>query len=171
MSTPSSCETCVFGNVVGDYGGSDLVHFQAAVGFWNLDAAQPQLAGFFQQLAHYREILVLHLFDIWDDFVLSKLLGGLSDQTMLFAEIFWREYFLCLACFKQETPTRDFGRSRVGDCGHRNEQGAARLLRSRLGGVPSSWFTRARLRVYRHTGAFASDRRIYTELIGESNCT
>src|SRR5438034_415459 len=44
MPAPRCRETGVFGDVVGNYGGSNLVHLQAAVSFWNFHPTQPQLA-------------------------------------------------------------------------------------------------------------------------------
>src|SRR5256885_1677975 len=126
--------------MVCDHRGSYFVHFQAAVRFWNLDATEPKLASLFQQLAHYREILVLHLFDIWDDLVLSKLFRSLGNQTMLLVEIFRREYFLWLARFKQETPTRDFERGGVFGLCHPKKESAAPPLRIPPMGVQTGGF-------------------------------
>src|SRR5438445_496385 len=43
MPAPRCRETGVFGDVVGNYRGSNLVHLQAAVSFRNFHPAQPQL--------------------------------------------------------------------------------------------------------------------------------
>ncbi len=74
--------------MVGDDGGGDLVHFQAAVGFRNFHRAEAELTRFLQQLAGDGEVLVLHLLDIGDNLVDGKLLRGLPDELVLLGEIF-----------------------------------------------------------------------------------
>src|SRR2546426_6370726 len=117
MPAPRCRETGVFGDVVGDYGGSTLVHLQAAVSFWNFHPTQPQLAGFLQQLASDGEVLVLHLLDVRDNLVGSEFLRRLTNQLMLFGEILRREYFVGRALFEQKAAARDLGFGNRG-CGH-----------------------------------------------------
>ena len=81
-------------DVIGDNGGGDLVHFKSAVGFGDFDRAQPEFAGLFQQFAGNGEILVLDLLGVRQDLVDGKLFRRLSDQLVLFAEIFRSEYCL-----------------------------------------------------------------------------
>ena len=65
-------------DVVGDDGGGDFVHLEAAVGFGNIDAAQAQFPGFLQQIAGDGEIFVLHLLDVGHDFVDREFFRGLQ---------------------------------------------------------------------------------------------
>ena len=80
VSAPGGGEARVFGDVVGDDGGGDFVHFEAAVGFGNLDGAQAEFAGFFQQVAGDGEIFVLHLLDVGENFVDGEFFGSLGDE-------------------------------------------------------------------------------------------
>src|SRR5207247_10542576 len=110
-------ETGVFGDVVGNYGGSNLVHLQAAVSFWNFHPTQPPLASFLEQLARDGEVPVLHLLDVRDNLVGSEFLRRLTNQLMLFGEILRREYFVGRALFEQKAAARDLGFGNRG-CGH-----------------------------------------------------
>ena len=96
-------------DVVGDDGGGDFVHFEAAVGFGNFDAAQAQFAGLFQQIARDGEIFVLDLLGVGQDFVDGEFFRRLPDQLVLFGEIFGSEYFIGTAGFEQEAAAGDFG--------------------------------------------------------------
>ena len=49
MCAPGGGEACVLGDVIGDHGGRDLVHFQSAVGFRDFDPAQPRSPAFFSK--------------------------------------------------------------------------------------------------------------------------
>ncbi len=113
VSAPGGGEARVLGDVVGDDGGGDFVHFEAAVGFGNFDAAQSQVASLLQQIASDGEILVLHLLDVGQDFVDCEFLRGLPDQLMLLGEILRRENLVNLALFEQKAAARDFG---AGNC-------------------------------------------------------
>ncbi len=88
--------------MVGDDGGGDLVHLQAAIGFRDFDAAQAQVAGLLQQIASDGEILVLHLLGVGKDFVDRELFRRLPDELMLLGEIFGSEDFVRLALFEQK---------------------------------------------------------------------
>ncbi len=65
---PGGGEAGVLGDVVGDHGGGDFVHFQAAIGFGDFDSAQPQVAGLLQQIAGDGEVLMLHLLGVRAEF-------------------------------------------------------------------------------------------------------
>ena len=115
MSAPGCGEAGVFCYVVGDHRGGDFVHLEAAVGFGNLDRAQAEVAGLLQQISRDGEILVLHLLDVGNDFVLRELFRSLADELMLLGEILGGEDFVGAARFKQETAA---GNLRLGDfCG------------------------------------------------------
>src|SRR5205809_6816617 len=109
MPAPRCRETGVFGDVVGNYGGSSLVHLQAAVIYRNFHPAQPQLASFLEQLARDGEVLVLHLRDVRDNLVGSEFLRRLTNQLMLFGEILRREYFVGRALCEHKAAARDLG--------------------------------------------------------------
>ena len=96
-------------DVVGDDGGGDFIHFKAAVGFGDFDAAQSQFASLLQQIARNREILVLNFFRVGQDFVDGEFFRRLPDQLVLFGEIFGRENFVGAAGFEQEAAAGDFG--------------------------------------------------------------
>src|SRR5262250_67773 len=103
MSAPRGRKTRVFRNTVGDHGRGDFVHFEPAVSLWNFNSTKPQLSRFLQQMTYDSEILVLHLFDVGNDFVLCELFSRLGDEAMLFGKIFRREDILSRARFKQKT--------------------------------------------------------------------
>ena len=113
MRAPGGGEAGVLGDVVGDHGGSDLVHLQAAVGFGNLDPAQAQVACLLQQVAGDGEILVLHLLDVGQNLVERKFLGGLPDQLVLLGEVFRSKDFVNLALFEQKAAAGYLG---AGNC-------------------------------------------------------
>ena len=94
VRAPGGGEAGVLGDVVGDDGGGDLVHFQAAVGFGDLDAAQAEFAGLLQQIARDGEILVLDLLGVGQDLVDGELFRRLRDELVLLGEIFGREDFV-----------------------------------------------------------------------------
>src|SRR5207253_11215928 len=93
MPAPRCRETGVFGDVVGNYGGSNLVHLQAAVSFRNFHPAQPQLASFLKQLARDGAVLVLHLLDVRDNLVGSEFLRRLTNQLTLLGHALRRESY------------------------------------------------------------------------------
>ena len=93
--------------MVGDDCGRDLIHLQATVSFGNLYPAQTQFASFLEQIARNGEVLVLHLFDVGNYFVLRELLGSLTDQIVLFGEIFRCENLGGGTGFKQEAAAGD----------------------------------------------------------------
>ena len=88
MAAPSGREARVLCNVVGDDGGGNLVHLEAAVGLWNFDAAQSKFARLLEKLARDGEIFVLDLLHIGQDFVDCKFFRSLADELMLLGEIF-----------------------------------------------------------------------------------
>ena len=103
---PGGGEAGVLRDVVGDDGGGDFVHLEAAVGFGDLDGAQPQVAGFFQQIAGDGEILVLDLLDVGKNFVDREFFRRLPDELVLLGEIFGRENFVRLARLRAESCRR-----------------------------------------------------------------
>ncbi len=113
-AAPGGGEAGVLGDVVGDDGGGDLVHLQAAVGFGNLDAAQAQVAGLLQQIAGDGEVLVLDLLDVGKDLVDREFFRGLADELVLLGEIFGSEDFVRLALFEQKAAAGNLG---AGNCG------------------------------------------------------
>src|SRR5262249_49870098 len=113
VSAPGRGEAGVFGNMVADDGGSHLVHFHAAVGFRHVDRAESQLAGLFQQLTRNREVFVLDLLDIGNDFILREVFRCLGDKLVLLVEVFGRKDFAGLALFQQEAGA---GNSGFGYC-------------------------------------------------------
>jgi hypothetical protein len=113
VCAPGGGEASIFRDVVGDDRGGDFVHFEAAVGFGNLDGAQPEFAGFFQQVAGNREVLVLDLLGIRQNFVDGKFLRRLPDELVLLAEIFGRENVFGLPRFQQKAAAGNPG---LGNC-------------------------------------------------------
>ena len=113
MCAPGGGEACVLGDVIGDHGGGDLVHFQAAVGFGNFDPAQSQVPGLLQQIARDGKVLVLHLLGVGQDFVDRELFRGLPNELMLLGKILRSEDFVNLALFEQKAAAGDFG---AGNC-------------------------------------------------------
>ena len=117
VRAPSGGKAGVFGNVIGDDGGSDFIHFEAAVGFGNFDAAKAKFAGLFQKVAGDGEILVLDLLDIRKDLIDSKLLGCLPDELVLFGEVFRRENIFRRSRFEQKAAAgNSVLRNRRGRC-------------------------------------------------------
>ena len=109
MSAPGGGEAGVFGDVVGDDGGGDFVHFEAAVGFGNFGRAEAEFAGFLQQVAGDGEVLVLDLLDVGKDLVDGKLLRRLADELVLLGEVFGSEDFVGAAFFEQKAAAGDSG--------------------------------------------------------------
>ena len=117
-AAPGGGKACVLGDVVGDHGGGDLVHFEAAVGFGNFDSAQAQVSGLLQQIARDGKVLVLHLLGVGQDLVDRKLLRRLPDQLVLLGEILRSEDFVSLALFEQKAAAGNFGAGNCGNCSH-----------------------------------------------------
>ena len=109
VRAPGGGKAGIFRDVVGNDGGGDFVHFEAAIGFGNLAPAEPEFAGFFQQIAGDGEILVLDLLDVGQDLIDRELFRCLPDQLMLLGEVFGREDFVGLALFEQKAAAGDFG--------------------------------------------------------------
>src|SRR5208282_2552444 len=105
VGAPSGGKPGVLGNIVGDNGGGDFVHFKAAVSLGNLNSAKAEVAGLFQQSARNRVILVFDLFRLRQNFIDRKLFGRLPDHLLLLGEIFWGEYIGSLPLFKQKAAT------------------------------------------------------------------
>ncbi len=100
MRAPSGGEASVLGDVVGDDGGSDFVHFKASVGLGNLNPAEAEVAGFFQQIARDRVILVFDLLGQGQNLVDCKLFGRLPNHLLLFGKILWSEDIGSLPLFQ-----------------------------------------------------------------------
>ncbi len=118
VRAPGRGETGVLRDVVGDHGGGDFIHFEATVGFGDLDSAQTQFPGLLQQAAGNGEIFVLHLLHVRQDLVDGEFLRGLPNQLLLFGEVFGREDFVGTARFKQEAAAGDSGFGNCCGCGH-----------------------------------------------------
>ncbi len=106
-AAPGGRKAGVLGDVVSDYGGSDFVHLQPAVGFRNLHRTEPQFARLLQQVAGDGEILVLDLLDVGDDLVEGELFRRLPDKPVLLGEILRGEDFVGAAIFEQKTAAGD----------------------------------------------------------------
>ena len=78
VSAPGGGEARVFRDVVGDDGGGDFVHFEAAVGFRDLGGAQAEFSGFLQQVARDGEVFVFDLLDVGENLVDREFFGGLA---------------------------------------------------------------------------------------------
>ena len=117
VGAPGGGKPGVLGNVVGDDGGGDFVHFQAAVGFGNFNSAEAEVAGFLQQVARDREILVFDFIGLRQDFVVGKLFGGLPDHLLLFGKIFGSEDIGSLPLFEQKAAAGNLG---FRDCSRRH---------------------------------------------------
>jgi len=79
MSAPSGREPGILRNVVGDDRSGNFVHLKSAVSFRNLRELK-RFTRLLQQIASDRKILVLHLFNIGDDLIDSKLFRRLPDE-------------------------------------------------------------------------------------------
>ncbi len=99
VGAPGGGKSGVLGHVVGDDGGGDFVHFEAAVGLGNLDSTEAEVTGLFQQIARDRIIFVFDFFGLGQNLVDGKLFGRLADHPLLLGEIFGREDFAGLALF------------------------------------------------------------------------
>jgi len=115
MSAPGGAETSIARETVGNQCGGDLIEFHAAVLLGDVGATQSELTCFPHQFAQEREILVLELFDVGDDFLDRELFRRARDQQMLLGEIFRSKYFLWLALLNQEAAASDFD---IGHCSH-----------------------------------------------------
>ncbi len=100
MGAPGGGKAGILGDVVGDDGGGDFVHFEAAVGLGNLDAAEAEVASLFQQIAGNRVILVLDLLGLGQNFVDGKFFGRLPDHLVLLGKIFRGEHISSLPLFE-----------------------------------------------------------------------
>ncbi len=119
VRAPCGGKTGVLGDVIGDDGGSDFVHLETAVGLGNLDAAEAEVAGLFQQIAGNRVILMLDLLGLGQNFVDGKFFGRLPDHLVLLGKIFRGEYIGSLPLFEQEAAAENLG---LRDCSRRHSQ-------------------------------------------------
>ena len=124
MRAPGGGKAGIFGNVIGDDGGSDFVHLEAAVGLGNFNSAEAEFACLLQQVAGDGEVLVFDLLCVGKDLVDSKFFCGLADELMLFSEIFRREYFLGAAGLEQKAAARNLS--------SRNDSGSHGLTPEKL---------------------------------------
>ena len=108
MPAKAGAEAAAHSDAVGDDGAGNLVHLRPAVFFRHVHRGDADLAGLAQQLAHHRPILVLHLFNVGDDFFLCEFFRRLRDQLVLLAEILRREYVFHAALFQQPASALDF---------------------------------------------------------------
>ncbi len=114
VASPGGREAGVFRDVVGDDGGGDFIHFEAAVGFGNFNRAEAELSGFFQQIAGDREVFVFDLLDVGQNLVGRELFRRLRDELMLLGEVFGGEDLRGLTLFQQETAAGNLG---IRNCG------------------------------------------------------
>ena len=80
-----------------------------AVGLGNLNSAEAEVAGFFQQIARNREILVFDLLRLGQNLVEGKLFGRLPDHLVLLGKIFWGEDIGSLPLFQQKAAAGNLG--------------------------------------------------------------
>ena len=113
--------------MVGDDSSGDFVHFEAAIGLGNLNPAEAEVAGFFQQIARNREILVFDLLGLGQNFVDGKLLGRLPDHLVLLGEIFRGKDIGSLPLFQQKAAAGNLG---LGDCCRGHDQGPLRATKN-----------------------------------------
>ena len=116
VSAPGGGEAGVLGDVVGDDGGRDFVHLQAAVGLGDFHRAQAQFAGLLQQIASDGKILVLDLLDVGNDLVDRELLRRLPDELVLLGEVFRSEDFVGPSGLEQEAAARNLGLRNCRGC-------------------------------------------------------
>ena len=109
VRAPGGGKPAVLGDMVGDDGGGDFVHFEPAIGFGNFDSAQAEVAGFFQQVARNREILVFDFIGLGKNLVVGKLFGGLPNHVLLLGKIFRGEDIGSLPFFEQEAAAGNLG--------------------------------------------------------------
>ena len=83
----------MFGDVLGDDGGGDLVHLEAAVLFGDVGGGEAEFGGLLDEAAGDGEVLMLDGVGVGDDFVEGEVGGGLGDLAMLFGEVLGEEAF------------------------------------------------------------------------------
>ena len=110
MRAPSRAEAPIFRDAIGDDRRGHFVHLHSAVLFRHIHPAQAQFASLAYQVAYHGEILVLHLFDVRNDFFIRELLRGLRNELVLLAEIFWGEHFLGRSLLTQEAAATNLAR-------------------------------------------------------------
>ncbi len=118
MRAPCGGEARVLRDVVGDHRRSHFVHFEATVGFGDLNPRQAQVAGLLHQIARDGKILVLHLLDVRQNFVDGEFFRGLPDQLLLLRKVFGREDFIRTALFQQKAAARNSGLGNRSSSGH-----------------------------------------------------
>src|SRR5712671_2747103 len=95
--------------MVSDDGGGNFVHLKAAISFGNFHAAQTEIARLFQEVSRNREILVLHLLCLGQDFIDRELFRGLSNHLLLLGEIFRSKHVGYLPFFQQKAAAQNLG--------------------------------------------------------------
>ena len=107
VSTETDDEAAGLCDSVGNDRGADLVHLHATVGFGNVDAGDAQFAGFLQEFAGERKILLLDAIGVGHDLFKRELFGRRGDLLVFFGEIFGRKDVVEVTLFEQKTSAGD----------------------------------------------------------------
>ena len=140
-------EAALLGDVVGDDGGGDLVHLQAAVLLGNVDGGKAKLGGLLEEAASDGKVLGLDLIGDGNDLVGGKLGRGLGDLALLFGEVFREEAVLRRGVGDEEGAAGKNslvgGVRRDGRCGHHQAPSTGQQLYSLKdsGGAHASAYT------------------------------